>query len=266
MLKRLVVALLLTTAAMSAMALEYTDIYYDVNEPGWGVNLVQSNTFQFLTFYIYGTDGKPTWYTAQLTNDGTGTYTGPLFATMGTYFASPWQGYDINQAGTASFHPTDAYHAVLTYTVNGMPAVQKSIQRETLQSYPMAGDYSGAMSGSVSGCTDANLNIPEFRAMYSLQVAQTGDTAAAVTLTFVDPAHSGIACSVSGPLTHFGRLYQMANASIACTGLGLDGVARPATIDSLHPTGQGIEGKLTGQLGAGCHGTLHFAAVLNVNN
>jgi hypothetical protein len=58
----------------------------------------------------------------------------------------------------------------------------------------------------------------------------------------------------------------MAGGAIACTGLGTDGNPRAATVDSLHPTGQGIEGKLTGDFGNGCIGTLHFAAVFNVNN
>ncbi len=60
MLKRLfLVASLLV--ACSAQALEYTDVYYDTAESGWGVFLVQSNTFQFLAFFIYGPDNKPTW-------------------------------------------------------------------------------------------------------------------------------------------------------------------------------------------------------------
>jgi len=32
-------------------------------------------TTQFLAFFIYGADGKATWYAAQLANDGTGNYT-----------------------------------------------------------------------------------------------------------------------------------------------------------------------------------------------
>ena len=39
------------------------------------------------------------------------------------------------------------------------------------------------------------------------------------------------------------------------------------TIDGLHPTGQGIEGKISvPNTGDGCVASLHFAAVLNVNN
>ena len=72
MLKRLILALLLLTAAFNAKGLEYTDVYYDPAESGWGAFLVQSNTFQFIAFFIYGSDTKPTWYTAQLVDDGTG--------------------------------------------------------------------------------------------------------------------------------------------------------------------------------------------------
>jgi hypothetical protein len=266
MLKRLVLAVLLLCATMSAGALEYTDVYFDVAEPGWGAFLVQSDTTQFLAFFIYGSDGKPTWYTAQLMDDGTGNYTGTLYAITGTYFANPWAGYTINPAGTAAFTPSDIYHATLTYTVTGLATVTKAIQRQTLSPYQMAGNYSGSMAGSISACTNPGNDDPMFRGRYNLTVTQVGDTLATLTFTFVDTGHNGIVCTGSGPLTHLGRIYQMAGA-LACTGPGQDGVPRPATIDSLHPTGQGIEGKITSpNFGGGCTGSLHFAAVKNVNN
>ena len=70
---------------------------------------------------------------------------------------------------------------------------------------------------------------------------------------------------VLGPLAHFGRLYKL-NAQQSCTGPGQDGGAYAVTVDSLHPTGQGIEGRLTASVGSGCMASLHFAAVRNVNN
>jgi hypothetical protein len=266
MLRRLVLAVLLLSATVFAGAADYSDVYFDPNEAGWGAFLVQSDTTQFLAFFIYGPDGKPTWYTAQLTDDGTGNYTGTLYAISGTYFANPWQGYTINAAGTAEFRPSDSYHATLKYTVTGIPTVTKAIQRQTLSPYVMGGNYSGSMAGSISGCIDPSGNDPAFRARYGLSVTQAGDTSATLTFTFVDTNHNGIVCTGSGPLTHLGRLYQMAG-TLACTGPGQDGIARPATIDSFHPTGQGIEGKITSpNFGGGCTGTLHFAAVKNVNN
>ena len=266
MLKRFAIALLLLTAAFSTRAHEYTDVYYDTAEPGWGAFLVQSDTFEFIAFFIYGSDGKPTWYTAQLTDDGTGkTFTGTLYAITGTYFINPWTGYVINPAGTATFAAIDNYHATLKYTVNGLPMVTKAVQRQTLTPYKMAGDYSGSMAGSISGCAGPQAD-PMFRARYGLAVTQVADASATLVFTFVDTTHSGIVCTATGPLTHLGRLYQMAGGTVACTGPGQDGLPRAATIDSLHPTGQGIEGKITGDAGGGCTESLHFSAVFNVNN
>ncbi len=90
MLKRLFLALLLFAAAGRAAAIDFTDLWYLALESGWGVNVVQSDSFLFVTFFIYGADGKPTWYTAQLTLDSSGNYNGGLYATTGTYYAAPW--------------------------------------------------------------------------------------------------------------------------------------------------------------------------------
>jgi hypothetical protein len=268
MLKRLLLAALCFVAC-NAHALEYTDVYYDPAESGWGLFLVQSDTVQFVAFFIYGADGKPTWYTAQLTDDGTGQYTGSMYATTGSPFGSAWNPgqLTVTPAGTATFHPLDRYHATLTYTVNGVATVVRPIQRQTLTSYPMAGRYSGSMAGSISGCTNGN-DDPAFRARYVLDVAQDGDTSAALTFTFVDQAHNGIVCTATGPLAHFGRLYQMPGAMLVCSGPGQDAKPHSATIESLHPTGQGLEGRFsaTATLGGGCSASLHFAGVLNVNN
>ena len=263
MLKRLALLVCLVLATARAAAHEYTDVYYDIAEPGWGIFLVQSDTTEFIAFFIYGPDGKPVWYTAQLTDDGTGKYAGSLYAITGTYFVNPWQGFNVSAAGTASFQPSDNYHATLSYTVNGAGTVTKAIQRQTLTSYPMAANYSGSMAGAITGCNDPTRNDPAFRARYGLTVEQIGDQSASLTFTFVDTAHSGIVCTVTGPLSHFGRLYEMA-ATLTCTGATNVGPIA-VTIEALHPTGQGIEGHLKGATGGGCTSSLHFSAVGAVN-
>ena len=263
MLKRLFVILFLAFASMNAHALEYTDVYYNPAEPGWGVFLVQSDTTQFLAFFIYGPDGKPTWYTAQLTEDANGNYVGPLYAITGTYFANPWQGYNIAAVGTASFEPSDSYHATLRYSFTGGPTVVKPIERQSLTPYPLAGSYSGSMSGTISGCQDPIDNEAHFRGRFNLTVTKTADTASTLVFSFVDTDNNGIVCSVAGPLTHLGRLYKIANGTFACTGQGINTSPVPGTLDGYHPTGQGIEGRLTASTGDGCKASLRFAAVLN---
>jgi hypothetical protein len=266
MLKRLVLIAMLALAAARADALEYTDVYYNPAESGWGVFLVQSETTQFLALFIYGQDGKPTWYVGQLTQDIAGNYNGTLFSTTGTYYILPWAGYSGGPVGTVSFQPIDNYHATLTYTVNGVGTVTKAVQRQTLTPYVLTGNYSGSMSGSVTGCTNPASNDTSLRARYNLAVTQVADQSATLTFTYVDTSHAGIVCTASGPLTHLGRLYQISNAQFSCTGPGISPVPSTATLNSFHPTGQGIEGRVTGDGGGGCVLSLHFAAVLNVNN
>ena len=266
MLKQFILIVALLIFAARADALEYTDVYYNPAEPGWGVFLVQSDTTQFLAFFIYGTDNKPTWYTAQLAQDAAGNYNGQLYATTGTYFGVPWNPAQLTVAavGTVSFLPTDSYSATVTYALTAGPTVTKAVQRQTLTAYKLPGNYSGSVSGTQSGCTDPGLNNARFRGRFNLAASQTGDTAAALTISFVDPENNGVVCTVQGPLTHFGRLYRMANAQLSCTEPGTTTpVTTSVAIEGLHPTGQGIEFRLSGPTGGGCAGSLRFSAVLN---
>jgi hypothetical protein len=267
MLKRLVLIAMLALAATRADAIGYTDVYFNPNESGWGFFLVQSDTTQFLALFIYGQDGKPTWYTGQLTQDAAGNFNGTLYAFTGTYFPAPWQGVTgPNAVGTISFQPIDLYHATLIYTVNSIGTVIKTVQRQTLTPFVLSGNYSGSMAGSVSGCTDPTDNDAAFRGRYGLTVAQVADESATLTFTFVDTNHTGLVCTLAGPLTHYGRTYQMANVQTTCTDPAGSLGTHSNTVDAFNVTGEGIEGRWTGAVGAGCNVSLHFAAVRNVNN
>ncbi len=87
--KRILLSLLLCVAAGRAAAVDYTDIWFLPAESGWGANVVQSDAFLFITFFIYGADGKPTWFTGQATKDVSGNFNGTLYATTGTYYIAP---------------------------------------------------------------------------------------------------------------------------------------------------------------------------------
>ena len=257
MLCKLILAVLLLAATFNAKAVEYTDVYYNPAEAGWGDFLVQSNTFQFHAFFIYGPDGKPTWYTGQLTDDGTGKYTGPLYATTGTYFALPWNPAMLTAAvaGTATFQPIDSSHATLSYTVTGVGTVIKTVQRQTLTPYVLSGNYSGSLSGSITGCTNPAQNVPSVAYRFNLAVSQVADQSATLSFTIVD-ANNAV-CTLSGALTHFGRLYQITSASYQCPLSS----ATQATITNLHQIDHGIEGRWSAADGGGCNETIHFAAI-----
>jgi hypothetical protein len=261
MLKRIAFALLLQALAVDAWPATYTDMWYNPVESGWGVNVIQNNSTQFLTFFIYGQNGEPTWYVAATTDDGTDTYTGTLYATTGTYYGAPWAGAQGTPVGTASFQPVDTYHATLVYTLTGGPTVTKSIERQTLAALALTGSYSGSITGKVFGCSDPAGNSSAVHARYNLAVTQVANDSAALTFTFSDNTYNGMVCTLSGSLSQLGRLYRMTNAQYYCTGSGFSPGAVTATIDSFHPTGQGIEGRWTAITGGGCTQSIRFAAV-----
>ena len=181
--RALLIALLVLPAARTG-ATDYTDIWYLPAESGWGVNVVQSDNFLFITFFVYGSDGKPTWYVAQVTQDASGNFNGTLYSATGTYFAAPWVGDVVSVAGTASFRPTNPSTATLVYTAIGAPTVTKSIQRQTLTSVALGASYTGGQAGQYSGCTDPAQNFL-YKDTFDLQVTQQTDNS--VTFAFTYP-------------------------------------------------------------------------------
>jgi hypothetical protein len=253
MLKRFLIALLLLVAAGRAAATDYTDIWYNPAENGWGVNVVQSDVSLFLTFFIYGADGKPTWFTGQqVTQDASGNFNGPLYATTGTYYMLPWAGASVVLVGTVSFQPLGPYTAKLIYTVTGIGTVTKVIQRQTLSRIIVGGTYSGGQSGAYSNCSMSTTNGP-YRDFFDLQVTQLTD--GTVTFAF---AYTNLSCTFSGTLVQQGQLYSVPVASYQCS----DGLQTSAAMTEIKATAQGIEGRFSApSVGGNCSEDAAFSAV-----
>ena len=243
----------------AADATDFTDLWFVPAESGWGVNVVQSDSFLFLTFFIYGADHSPLWYTGSLTWNGD-TYAGALYATRGTFWANPWDPADhpfAQQVGTASFQPSaaNAYQATLTYTVDGIGTVTRQIERQALTPIAIGGSYAGAQAGAYSGCpVDADNGA--YVDKYSLGASQT--TTGSATLTF--SYDSGATCTLSGTLQQFGQLYTMPGAAYACS--GSLSFTTTATVHELKATAQGLEGRLAATLPSGCRENANFSGVL----
>jgi hypothetical protein len=257
MLKRFFLATLLFVAAGSAAAVDYTDIWWLPAETGWGVNVVQSDTFMFVTFFIYGTDGKPTWYTANLYQDATGNFSGLLYATIGTPFAMPWVPAQVIQAavGTASFQPTGPYTAKLVYILTSGPilaTVTKAIQRQNLTAITVGGTYSGAQAGAYTG---SGCPMP-YRDYFDLQVSQSTNGAVSFVFSYTE----GLTCTLSGTLEQHGQLYSVPNATYQCS----TGLKTSASMTEIKATAQGVEGLFSApSVGGGCREDAQFSGVLD---
>ncbi len=219
---------------------DYTDIWYLPSESGWGVNLVQAQNFIFATFFVYGPSNQPIWYTAQMSEDANGNFSGNLYATQGTYLGAPWNSSQlvVSTAGTASFVPSSAYQGTLTYTISGGPTVVKTIQRQSLVTIGIAGNYVGGIEGTYANSGGVCGMAGGYTDTYKLTVSQPGDGTATFTFTFA--SGNPPSCTFSGTLVQYGQLYTMPNASYQCN--GSNGFSTTASMGQIKATAQGIEG------------------------
>ena len=252
---------LLSARPALAANYDYTDAWWVPTESGWGVIFTQTNNFIFATFFIYGTDNKPTWYTAQITWDGLTKFTGPLYLTQGTYYALPWNPADHpdnTQVGTATFTPstTNNYQGTLTYTVSGVATVTKSIQRLAAPPMLLAANYVGGQAGTYSSCSSSSSNS-HYQDVYNLQVTQAGNN---VSMRFTYLNGSTLVCTLAGTFVQTGQIGGIPSAAYQCS----DGLMTNASVSNLRATPLGIEGQFSAPaVGGGCREDANFSATLN---
>ena len=120
-------------------AVNYSDIWWNPSESGWGLTIVQGPTkVLFAVWFVYDASGKPTWYTlepGQATSAGKfTTFTGPIYKTSGPYFGGPFDPAQVGLTqvgtGTLSFRHSDS--GTFTYTVEGVTG-SKAIVRQPIE-------------------------------------------------------------------------------------------------------------------------------------
>ena len=107
-------------------AADFTDLWWNSSESGWGVSVTQHGNNLFFRIFVYDTDGRPLLFVASGAPSGNATsFTGAVALTTGPWFGS--NPFDPNQVvrtatpgNTATLTFSDANNGVLSYTVNGV--------------------------------------------------------------------------------------------------------------------------------------------------
>jgi mono/diheme cytochrome c family protein len=110
---------------------DYTDLWWNPAESGWGLNLIQhpSNKL-FGVMYTYDANGHPIWFVLPDGNWITSsTYTGIWYRVTGKPYNQTWAPSDVRPVGNATLVFTDGSNGTITYDVNGT-RVSKSISRQ----------------------------------------------------------------------------------------------------------------------------------------
>jgi hypothetical protein len=224
------VALIATLVAAShalpvgatAYSSDQSDLWWNPNEPGWGIQFVQRGALIFATMFVYAQNASPTWYTALLSPSAAASgdkastlaWSGDLAADSGTWFGAPnWTGATATKVGTMHWTASNVTSGTLTYTVNGMQ-VTKQLVREYIVTDDFSGSYVGGLHDTVTGCTDPtkNINIDDFAT-----ITITQNAAASTIAVNLVTQQSGLNCTFSGPLTQAGR-FGGSTGTFACSG------------------------------------------------
>ncbi len=255
-------AFLLPAASRAA---DYSDIWWAAGgiESGWGVNLVQNEDVVFATFYIYDTTKKPIWVSSPMFVTASGTYSGTLYYTNGSFFGGAWNPADVTAVpvGTSTFTPTSATTGTLAYSVNGAPGipgvvVAKNIQRSNFRTILLGGNYAGTGVVAVTGCSAGGSNGTN---VFNVdpQITQQANGQITISLTFGSEQ-----CTMSGTGIQEGQLYRIPGASYVCTNASTTTLNTTATVYELKATAVGIEGRWLANTGGGCQENGTLAGVL----
>jgi hypothetical protein len=105
----------------TAPTVDYTDLWWNSNESGWGIAMTQQNQNIFLAWFVYDASGKPVWYVASNCAVSGNGCSGSVYSTTGPPLSTSFNpsSVTVTPVGNISVSFTDANNAVLTYTVNG---------------------------------------------------------------------------------------------------------------------------------------------------
>lgn len=113
-------------------ATNYTDLWWNENESGWGVALTRQNDMVFAVLYSYDVNGKAIWYVASSCPVVGNACAGELYQVIGgSALTSTWNGTAkvVTKVGAISFSFSDANRASMTYTINGVAGSRNIIRQ-----------------------------------------------------------------------------------------------------------------------------------------
>jgi hypothetical protein len=123
----------LPPAAEAQAIVNYTDLWSNPSEPGWGLFLDQQGITAFGTLFVAGAGGDPAWLVmSEGIRQPDGSFSGALYRTRGPIAQS---GANTAAVGAMRFAPGAAGAATLTYTVDGVTET-RALRRQQFRDAP----------------------------------------------------------------------------------------------------------------------------------
>lgn len=108
--------------AITAPATDYSDLWWNPNESGWGIALTHRSDIIFATWYAYDAVGKPIWYVASNCAVSGNVCTGDLYQVSGgTPLTDTWNDANkkVNKVGSATITFSGPNNGSMRYSIDG---------------------------------------------------------------------------------------------------------------------------------------------------
>ena len=158
----LAVVVLATGTARGATTTNFTDQWWIEAESGWGAAVLQQWDTLFIDLFVYGADGKATWFVAAAAQQPGGpaghvVFTGDLYTATGPFYGAPFGSAPVagRKVGTLTFDAGTITTATLSYSVDGTDVV-KNVTRQTWTTQNLSGSYYGGNVGWQTQCGEDN--------------------------------------------------------------------------------------------------------------
>jgi hypothetical protein len=165
----------------------YTSLWWNAAESGWGINLNHQGDIVFGTLFTYDSTGAPMWLvmsSGALQSDGA-TFSGPLYRTTGPAFNAnpftPITAANLTQVGTMAVTFAGPDNATLSYSVNGVQ-VNKAITRQVYSTSAAVCGWSTGNRASATNYQDLWWNPAE--SGWGVNITHQGSTLFATLFTY----------------------------------------------------------------------------------
>ena len=115
---------------------DYTDLYWNPGESGWGLGVTHQGNVMFLTWFIYDDEGRAQWMVASncMVNAAGNGCSGALYVTRGPPGPTDASGFDssqvlVTEVGRVELSFSDSTNGTLSYRI-GDVGVTKAITRQ----------------------------------------------------------------------------------------------------------------------------------------
>jgi hypothetical protein len=248
--------MLAVSNAHAATGTNFSDQWWNPNESGWGVSILQQGDIISVALFVYGADSTPVWFSGSARRQATAApghavFEGDLLATTGPYYGQGTfnsQNFHYRVAGTffLDFDTTDT--GTMNYTVDNV-LVSKRVSRQLWKFEDFTGNYYGGMITDLTACTGAaeNGHVEDLGVLIINHAADN-------TIAMASEAN-GSTCNYNATYSQAGHLGSM-QGTYNCT----SGISGTFSAFEMERSATGMTARIQGQNNL-CHFTGQFGGL-----